>query len=86
MAEAEMITRSPAWMSTCLWVEKAIRNRADMASPWLPVVMMQIFSRGRDLMWLMSTRIPWGISVYPSSVATRMEFSMLRPVTATLRP
>ena len=41
MAEAEMITRSPAWISTCLWVEKAMRKRADMASPWLPVVMIQ---------------------------------------------
>ena len=80
-----MITRSPAWISTCLWVEKAMRKRADMASPWLPVVMMQILSLGRDLMWLISTRMPSGISVYPSSVATRMEFSMLRPVMATLR-
>ena len=43
-AEAEMITRSPAWISTCLWVEKAMRKRADMASPWLPVVMMHTLS------------------------------------------
>ena len=63
-----------------------MRKRADMASPWLPVVMMHTLSLGRDLMWLMSTMTPLGMSVYPSSVATRMEFSMLRPVTATFRP
>ena len=48
-AEAEMITRSPAWISTCLWVEKAMRKRADMASPWLPVVMIHTFVLGQGL-------------------------------------
>ena len=27
-----MMTRSPAWMSTCLWVEKAIRVRQTWGS------------------------------------------------------
>ena len=40
MAEAEMMIRSPGWISTCRWLEKAMRYRADIASPWLPVVMM----------------------------------------------
>ena len=62
-AEAEMMTRSPGWISTCRWVEKAMRKRADMASPWLPVVMMQTLSLGRDLMWFRSTSTPLGISV-----------------------
>ena len=60
MAEAEMMIRSPAWMSTWRWVEKAMRVRADMVSPWLPVVTMQILSLGRLLMWLTSTRVPSG--------------------------
>ena len=55
-----MMTRSPAWMSTCLWVEKAIRVRADMVSPWLPVVMMQILFLGSPLIWLRSTSVPSG--------------------------
>ena len=33
MAEAEMMIRSPAVMSTCLWVLNAIRYRADIFSP-----------------------------------------------------
>ena len=49
MAEAEMMTRSPGWMSTCRWVEKAMRVRADMVSPWLPVVMMHTLFLGRLL-------------------------------------
>ena len=63
MAEAERMTRSPAWMSTCLWVEKAIRVRADMVSPWLPVVMMHTLFLGRLLMWLTSTSTPSGMLI-----------------------
>ena len=86
MAEAERITRSPAWISTWRWVLKAMRVRADMVSPWLPVVMMQILCLGRLLMWARSTSTPSGMFIYPSSVDTFMAFSMERPVTATLRP
>ena len=50
MVEAETITLSPGWMSTWRWVEKAIRDRADMVSPWLPVVMIHTLFLGRDLM------------------------------------
>ena len=40
MAEAEMMTLSWGPMSICLWVEKAMRYRALISSPWLPVVMI----------------------------------------------
>ena len=49
MAEAEMMIRSPGWMSTCLWVEKAMRYRADMFSPWDPVETKTTLSLGRLL-------------------------------------
>ena len=49
MAEAEKMTRSPAWISTWRWVLKAMRVMADMVSPWLPVVTMQTLFLGRPL-------------------------------------
>ena len=60
MAEAEMITRSPGIRSTWRWVLKAMRVRADMVSPWLPVVMMHTLFLGRDLMWFKSISTPSG--------------------------
>ena len=63
MVEAEMMMRSPGRISTCRWVEKAMRDRADMVSPWLPVVMMQILFLGRDLMWFRSMTTPSGMFI-----------------------
>ena len=63
MVEAEMMTLSPGWMSTCRWVEKAMRLRADMVSPWLPVVMMQTLFLGRDLIWFKSISTPSGMFI-----------------------
>ena len=34
-----------------------MRYRALISSPWLPVVTMTCFSRGRDLILLMSTTV-----------------------------
>ena len=44
-------------------VEKAIRLRADMVSPWLPVVMMHTLCLGRDLIWVRSISTPSGIFI-----------------------
>ena len=57
MAEAEMMTLSPAPSSTCLWVEKAMRYRALISSPWEPVVTMTCLFLGRPLILLMSMRV-----------------------------
>ena len=46
--------------STWRWVLKAMRVRADMVSPWLPVVMMHTLFLGRDLMWFKSISTPSG--------------------------
>ena len=81
-----MIIRSPAVMSTCLWVEKAMRYRADIFSPWEPVETMTSLFLGMLLMAEISTMVPGLTFRYPSSWATLSIFSMLRPVTATLRP
>ena len=48
--------------------------------------MMTDLLLGRLFTYARSTMIPSGRSTYPSSVATRMMFSMLRPVMPTLRP
>ena len=61
MAEAEMITWSPGWISTCRWLEKAMRYRADISSPCEPVETMTSLSLGTDLIWLMSTSVPSGM-------------------------
>lgn len=42
IAEALMMTMSPLPM-TSLWEEEAMRARPLMGSPWLPVVMTQIW-------------------------------------------
>ena len=57
MALAEMMTLSPGPTSTCRCWEKAMRYRALISSPWLPVVTMTCLSRGRDLILLMSTTV-----------------------------
>ena len=44
----------------CLWVEKAMRYRADISSPCEPVVTMTCFSSGIDLILLMSTTVFFG--------------------------
>ena len=54
------MTRSPGWMSICRWVEKAIRVKADMLSPWLPVVMMHTCFLGRVLICSRGTTVPSG--------------------------
>ncbi len=50
-------------MSTWRWVLKAMRVRADMVSPWLPVVMMHTLFLGRDLMWFKSISTPSGMFI-----------------------
>ena len=80
------MTLSPGPMSTCLWVENAMRYRALISSPWEPVVTMTCWFRGSPLMRLMSISVFLGTFMYPNSVETFMMFSMLRPVTATFRP
>ena len=59
IAEAEIIILSPAVISTCLCSPKAILCRADIVSPWLPVVIITVFSFGRPLIWFMSTKTPF---------------------------
>ena len=86
MALAEMMTLSPGPMSTCLWVENAMRYRALISSPCEPVVTMTCWFRGSPFSRLMSTSVFFGTFMYPSSVDTFIMFSMLRPVTATFRP
>ena len=60
--------------------------RADIGSPWLPVVMMTSLLSGMFLVIFRSTSVPAGMSRYPSSRASATTFSMLRPEIATLRP
>ena len=43
----DRITRSPSRMRICLWASRAMRARALMGSPWLPVVTMMISWSGR---------------------------------------
>ena len=57
MALAEMMTRSPGPTSICRCWEKAMRYRALISSPWLPVVTMTCLSRGMALILLMSTTV-----------------------------
>ncbi len=62
MAEAEISTRSKAVMSTCLWLEKAMRYNADIFSPCEPVATMTSLFLGMDLICVMSTTVSLAIS------------------------
>ena len=46
ISRAENITVSPASSVMCGWLSPAMRDRADRASPWLPVQISTILSRG----------------------------------------
>ena len=80
------MTMSPFFSLTALWSPEAILARADIGSPWLPVVMMTSLLSGMFLVIFRSTSVPAGMSRYPSSRASATTFSMLRPEIATLRP
>lgn len=43
--ELKMIV-SPGMIEIFLWISAAIRDRAAIDSPWLPVVMIVVFSLG----------------------------------------
>ena len=62
MAEAEIITRSPASIVTCLCSENAMRCSADIGSPWLPVQTITVLLRGRLPICDMSIMTPSGMS------------------------
>ena len=64
----------------------AMRDSADSGSPWLPVVMSTTFSGGYLLISSMGISTLSGACRYPSSRAISVLETMLRPLTATLRP
>ena len=52
MGVAEITTVSPGMILTSLWSRLAMRTRADVGSPWLPVVIIITFSGGSPLISL----------------------------------
>jgi hypothetical protein len=60
MGVAEMTTVSPGMMETSLWSSFAMRTRAEVGSPWEPVVTMTARSGGSCFSSSMRTMVPEG--------------------------
>ena len=60
MGVAEITTVSPGIIWTSLCSPFAIRTRAEVGSPWLPVVISTTFSGGRPRTWRRFTTMPDG--------------------------
>src|SRR5699024_47833 len=84
MREEAMITTSPSPTLT-RWSRLAMRLRAAIGSPWLPVHISTMRSSGRSSILRTSTRVSGGTSRYPISAAMVMLRTMERPTKATLR-
>ena len=84
LEEKMMVSPFFTWIILCS--EFAIRVRADIGSPWLPVVMMTTLSSSMVRTLPISIMAPFGIFIYPSSLAVLTTLSMLRPERATFRP
>ena len=77
---------SSASISSQRLLRWAIRARADMGSPWLPVEMTHTSPGGRSRTSSMSTSACSGMRSRPISRASRTFFFIDRPSVATLRP
>ena len=64
----------------------AMRDRADMGSPWEPVEMTHISPGGTVSTCSMSIWAPWGTLMKPSRVPSSTFLPIDRPRVATLRP
>ena len=76
---------SPSITLMSRWSLLAMRTKAEVGSPWLPVVISTTSWGGNLRSSLRFWRIPGGIFRYPISVATATLSSMLRPTIPTLR-
>ena len=83
---ADIITKSFLVISTFLWSENAILVSALIGSPWLPVVIITIFSGGYLFMLSRFISTPSGIFIYPKRMDISTIFSILLPETATFLP
>ena len=79
------MTVSPSPISSQRFSRLAIRVRADIGSPWLPVEMMHTSPSGWSPTFSMSTSDDSGIVSRPISRARRTFFFIDRPIVATLR-
>ena len=77
---------SPLSTVTFGWSPYAMRVRADMGSPWLPVQRMSTLSRGSSIASFGETMASSGNSTYPSVRAMFMFLRIERPTIATMRP
>ena len=80
------MTVSPSPISSHRFSRLAMRVRADIGSPWLPVEITQTLPSGWSPMSSMSISAESGMCSRPISRARRTFFFIDRPMVATLRP